>query len=195
MHTRIHTHSHAHATTRTDEINNIAESRWRAIAKLTPILSMLLSMHTQSLAHARTHARSRIHTQKCGQSDEKAAARCRWRATAKRTQSQKCSRNQHDSRTGMTSNSEKDTNTQPHTGKHMRKAAAEINEVAVPRWRGITKRTQTHRHIHIDWQTDRQPHTYTYAHTHANARPKRMKVRVLQCRGMYLHFFFKELLL
>ena len=34
---------------------------------------------------------------------------------------------------------------QNNTRRHMHKASAEINEIRVPRWRGFTHRTQTHR--------------------------------------------------
>ena len=47
---------------------------------------------------------------------------------------------------------------------HTHKGATEMIRIAVPRWRGLTKRTQTHRHIH----TDR--HTRTRTHLHMQMR-------------------------
>ena len=51
--TRTRMHSHAHAPTRADEVNEIAESQWRAIAKLT---------HTRTRGH--THIRAAKITEK-----------------------------------------------------------------------------------------------------------------------------------
>ena len=82
-HTYKHTltHMHAHTPTRADEINKIAEFRWRAIAKHR-------TTHALMHAHTHTHARTlRIHTQMCGPNCGKSAARCWWRAAAKGTQS------------------------------------------------------------------------------------------------------------
>ena len=103
-HTCSRMHSHTHASTRADEINKIAESQWRAVAK-----------HTHIHAPARTHTHARIQTQTCGRNYGKAAAQCRWRATPKRTLShghvskKKCRRNYRDSQAELTSDSKKDT--------------------------------------------------------------------------------------
>ena len=142
-HTRIRTHSRARATTRADDVNKISETRWRAIAKHTPTHA-LTRLCMNGRTHAYTHRRAAKITEKWSPNadDEKlqkghnctvihihksaakiyliAIPRCR--ATAKRAQIH--------------------NHTPANTyAKHA--AAAEINEVAVTRWRGITKTTHS----------------------------------------------------
>ena len=113
---------------------------------------------------------------------EKAAAWCQWQATAKMTRPN--SHTQH-TYTKVPSKLTKlqcrheerhkkgHEYTTIHTHAHT-KNAAKMNEKAVPGWRGLTEKTQTHRHIHrvrqINMHTHAHAQMYTQIHHQNGAR-------------------------
>ena len=95
MHKHKHScsHMHLHAMHPSVQVKSIrAESRWWTHTRTRTHTNTQMHAHAHAHAHAhtraRTHTHARIHTQTCGLNYGKAAARCQWRATAKRTPTQ-----------------------------------------------------------------------------------------------------------
>ena len=82
-------HMHLHAMHPRMQVKSIrAESRWWTHTRTRTHTNTQMHAHTHAHTRARTHTHARIHTQTCGLNYGKAATRCQWQATAKRTPTQ-----------------------------------------------------------------------------------------------------------